>query len=201
MTSVHKPDNESRRGRFATLVIWLLWAWLIMTLSHELGHVLAGWIGGAQLIRLELRPWHLPDSIFAADRHRLVTLWAGPVLGSAVPLMAAVTIGRPMAWFTAWFCLLANASYLLLGYVSGDVELDSAKLIRAGAQPWHLIAAVALALPLGYYKFRQACADLLSGASPAMTAGQMRASIIALAITWIVQAAIATLIHAQLAAG
>ena len=96
-----------------------------MTLTHELGHVVAGLAGGARLIDLELRPWHLPHSSFAGDQHPRITLWAGPVFGCAVPLAVAAFWSRDGVRFVAWLCLLANGVYLVLGLISGDPEIDS----------------------------------------------------------------------------
>ena len=128
-------------------MLWLLWAWVVMTMTHELGHVIAGLLGGARLASLEIRPWHLPHSSLLNDNQLLVTLWAGPILGCAVPLLVASIIRRPACRFVAWFCVVANATYLLLGYYSGDGELDSAKMIRAGARPVELLGFSAM-MPL-----------------------------------------------------
>ena len=132
-----------------------------MTVTHELGHVISGVLGGAQLESLEIRPWHLPHSSLLNDNHPLLTLWAGPILGCAAPLLVASIIRRPACTFVAWFCVVANATYLLLGYYSGDGELDSAKMIRAGARPVELLGAVTVTLPIGYLGFRKACIDLI----------------------------------------
>jgi hypothetical protein len=177
-----------------TLILWLAWAWVVMTISHELGHVIAGLVGGARLIQLELRPWHLPHCLLAGDRHPLVTLWAGPVLGCLFPLLAATTMSRPAIWFIAWFCLLANASYLLLGYFTGDAQLDTAKMIAAGGRPMEILGAAILALPIGYIQFRRSCIDLVSGRSPAMSPRLLAMSLVALLATLGTQAALGTLI-------
>jgi hypothetical protein len=162
-------SRQTKSLRYATLVLWLLWAWVVMTVTHELGHVLAGVVGGARLTELEVRPWHLPHSILVNDDYPLMTLWAGPVLGCAIPLLVASLTGRPACRFVAWFCVVANATYLLLGYFSGDGELDSTKMIRAGARPLELLGATLVALPIGYLKFRKACVELITGQDPPMT--------------------------------
>jgi hypothetical protein len=185
---------ETRRTRFITLLVWLTWAWVAMTVSHELGHVLAGLVAGARVVQLELRPWHLPHSLLGNDSHPLVTLWAGPVLGCAFPILAAATTGRPACWFIAWFCLLANASYLLLGYLSGDDQLDSARMIAAGSRPIEIVGAAAVALPIGYMQFRRSCIDLIRGKTPAMSPRGLRISVAALLVTVGMQAVVGTLI-------
>jgi len=165
-----------------------------MTVSHELGHVVSGLAGGARLTHLELRPWHFPQSHLVNDNHPLLTLWAGPVLGCLLPLLVAFILRRPACWFVAWFCVVANAAYLLLGYYSGNGELDSAKMIHAGARPLELLAAVTIALPPGYWKFRQASIGLITGQTPAFSRRGLWISSAALLTVLIVQAAAGTLV-------
>ena len=187
------PTNQHHR--FATLGLWLAWAWVTMTLTHELGHVACGLAGGATLVELQLQPWQLPHSMFIGDEHPLATLWAGFIVGCAVPLLVAAIVRLPACWFVAWFCVVANGTYLLLGYLGGDGELDSVKMLRCGARPAELLGAVVVMLPLGYIKFRQFCVDLMSGATPAMTARGLWISGAALLGTLVVQAIVATLIR------
>jgi hypothetical protein len=190
--------NDKRMGQSATLLIWLLWAWVVMTLCHELGHVVAGTVGGATLTQLELRPWRLPHSLFAGDQNPLITLWAGPVLGCGIPLLVAAIARRPACWFVAWFCVVANASYLLLGYFSGDAELDSTKMIRAGTPPIVLLGVTVVTLPLGYTRFRRSCIDVMSDIGPAMSRRGRRISAAGLVAVLVIQSAIGVLIPAQL---
>lgn len=79
-----------------------------MTLTHECGHIVGGWMGGATLTDCDLAPWRMPYSLHAPDPRPLMTLWSGPVLGVIVPLLAAAVIQRPWSWFVADFCVLAN---------------------------------------------------------------------------------------------
>ncbi|TWU42492.1 M50 family metallopeptidase [Novipirellula artificiosorum] len=136
-------------------ITWLLWCWTVMTLSHEVGHVIGGWASGAAITDLELRPWHLPHSLFQPDPHPIVTLWSGPILGCVVPCIAAAISRRDAWWLVAWFCVLANATYMLVGWFSGDAELDTTKMIQAGTPPWLLLAIWTTVLPVGYVKFRE----------------------------------------------
>ena len=93
-------------------VLLLTASWAVMTFTHEAGHVLSGWACGGILRHADLAPWHLPHSSFDPDPRPLVTLWGGPILGALVPLTAALVVRRGWAWFVAFFCLLANGSYL-----------------------------------------------------------------------------------------
>jgi hypothetical protein len=109
----HDVGLRQRVLRFAALLVL---AWWVMTLTHELGHVVGGLVGGGRLQTLELRPWKLPLSIFQPDPHPLLTLWSGPILGVAVPYLVAALVRRPLAWFVADFCLLANGVYLAISW-------------------------------------------------------------------------------------
>jgi hypothetical protein len=186
-------SRHTQSLRYAALGLWLLWAWVVMTVTHELGHVVAGVVGGARLTELEVRPWHLPHSILVNDHYPLLTLWAGPVLGCAIPLMVASITGRPACKFVAWFCLVANATYLLLGYFSGDAHLDSTKMLRAGARPLELLGATLVALPIGYVKFRKACVELITGQDPPITRRGLYISTAALLIVIVLQTVAGTL--------
>lgn len=141
----------SRISQFAVL---LTAAWCIMTLTHELGHLAGGWLGGAVLVEAELRPWRLPYSLFAPDPQPLLTLWAGPILGVAVPLLAAAGIRRRTAWFIAHFCLLANGLYLAVGWWEGSSELDATKLLDQGASAAQLWSYSIVTIAWGYTGLR-----------------------------------------------
>ncbi len=156
------------------LLLWLLWGWSVMMLTHELGHVAGGLAGGGVLVVLELRPWHLPYSFFQPDPHPAITLWSGPLAGCVIPLLAALGWNRPAVWFVAWFCVVSNAAYLLLGYFSGDPELDSTKMLATGTHPAVLVIVAATLLGLGYYRFRACCKSLFSGAAKLPSRRQLR---------------------------
>lgn len=180
--------------RLSTLLLWIAWAWVVMTVTHELGHVIGGLIGGAKLAAIELRPWHLPYSVFAPDPHPLLTLGSGPVLGCAIPIAVAVTCRRPAVWFVAWFCLLANSSYLLLGYLSGDPQLDTARLLKAGTPPAVIFVASGVLLAISYKGFRRSCVDLLSGKSTARTTTSNRIVAISLLAVLMLQSVLGGLL-------
>ncbi|MEM8672024.1 MAG: hypothetical protein AAGG48_31195 [Planctomycetota bacterium] len=128
-----------------------------MTFMHECGHIAGGMACGATLTDVDLAPWRLPYSLHSPDPHPLVTLWAGPLLGIAVPLVIAWIIRKRWAWFIADFCLLANGVYLALAWLSGDRFLDTPRLLAAGAPPVTIVLYCALAIGLGYIGFRSDC--------------------------------------------
>lgn len=128
-----------------------------MVTFHELGHLLGGWLGGATLVSYDLTPWRLPYSLHAPDPKPLLTLWAGPIFGVAVPLLLALCLRRPWAWWIADFCLVANGAYLALGWISGAPHLDTARLLDAGASPLAIGVYCIVTLATGYVRFRADC--------------------------------------------
>jgi hypothetical protein len=148
--------------RVAYFVALLIASWIVMTLTHELGHLLGGWLGGAQLESYELAPWRLPYSFHDPNPRPLLTLWAGPVLGGVGPLAAAAVIRRRWAWFVADFCLLANGIYLALAWFSGDSTLDTSQLLEAGAHPLSITAFSGVSAGVGYFRFRKDCISILA---------------------------------------
>jgi hypothetical protein len=165
-----------------------------MTLTHELGHLLGGAASGAVLSALEIRPWHLPYSLFASNPNPLLTLWAGPVIGCSLPLLFALVTGQRSMWFIAWFCVLANAAYLLLGWLSGDAELDSAKIRQAGTPTSVLLLFVVMTGPVSYVGFRRECVCLLSDPDRALRQRTWSISAACLLMLMLVQACLGTLV-------
>ncbi|MEZ6087515.1 MAG: hypothetical protein R3C05_05705 [Pirellulaceae bacterium] len=149
--------------RLLRFVALLMLAWWVMTLSHEVGHLIGGWLGGAKLVRVELRPWHLPYSLFQPDPHPLLTLWAGPLFGVAFPVTMALIVKARWLWFVASFCSVANGSYLATAWISGDAHLDTSRLLQAGAWPAGIAVYCCLTIGWGYLRFRRACIELLRG--------------------------------------
>jgi hypothetical protein len=152
-----------RGSRFALL---LAASWAVMTFTHEAGHVLSGWAGGGTLRQADLVPWHLPYSNFDPDPRPLVTLWGGPALGAAVPLAAALIVRRSWMWFVAYFCVLANGSYLAAALISGERYLDTPRLLERGAHPATVAAYCVLTIGVGYIGFRRQCIRVLSPGAP-----------------------------------
>lgn len=151
------------------MIAWLLLSWVVMTLTHELGHLFGGWLGGATLVEFDLTPWRLPFSLHQPDPHPLLTLWSGPLLGVLLPLLLAAAIGRPWAWFVADFCLIANGSYLAAAWVSGDPHLDTPRLMQAGANPLWVGLYCLVTIGVGYLRFRRDCVNHFEAATAAET--------------------------------
>lgn len=132
-----------------------------MTTTHEVGHLVGGWLSGATLIKFDLAPWRLPLSLHQPDPNPLVTLWGGPVLGIVFPFLLATVVRRPWGWFIADFCLLANGSYLALAWVAGDPHLDTPRMLAAGSHPLLILIFCLCTIAVGYHRFRDDCVECL----------------------------------------
>ncbi|TWU51450.1 hypothetical protein [Rubripirellula reticaptiva] len=133
-----------------------------MTFTHECGHIIGGMTCGATLTDFDLAPWRMPYSLHSPDPHPLVTLWAGPILGIAVPISLAAIIRKRWAWFVADFCLIANGGYLALAWLSGDRFLDTPRLLDAGAHPVTIVIYCVLTIGAGYVWFRSDCTHYIA---------------------------------------
>ena len=141
-------------------------SWCVMTFVHESGHILGAWASGGTLQHADLAPWHLPHSSFDPDPHPLITLWGGPIFGAIAPLVVALFVRRGWMWFIAYFCLLANGSYLALAWVSGEQYLDTTRLLQHGAHPATIAAYCVVTIGAGYVGFRRQCIRVLSTQVP-----------------------------------
>lgn len=145
--------------RFALLLVA---SWVVMTSTHEMGHIVGGWCSGGTLKTADLLPWHLPYSIFDPDPRPLVTLWCGPILGVVIPVGLAIVLRREWIWFIANFCVLANGAYLATAWISGDRHLDTPRLLEHGAHPIAIGLYCVLTIGFGYVGFRRSCIRVLA---------------------------------------
>ncbi len=129
--------------------------WLGMQVVHELGHVAAGWTGGETVERVVLHPLAISRTDVSHERHPLLVVWGGPVLGSLLPLgllavAKSLRLGLSYLFrFFAGFCLIANGVYLGVGSFGG--EGDAGDLLRHGAPRWSLILFGLICAPAGLY--------------------------------------------------
>ncbi|MEE2640842.1 MAG: hypothetical protein VX768_09465 [Planctomycetota bacterium] len=138
----------------ALMVVWLLLGLQWMLFTHELGHLVAAKICRARVTYLDLHPLGISSMLFESPSCRSLILWSGFLLGSLFPfvLVSAWNIGLGglgiflQAW--AWFCLLANGLYLLVG--ATESLSDSGLLVAAGWPGWTLTLAGAGLAALGY---------------------------------------------------
>jgi hypothetical protein len=131
----------------------ILGSWLGMQAVHEAGHVLGAWLTGGQVVKVVLHPLTISRTEMAPNPCPLAVVWAGPLVGVLLPLLAWATVaalGMPGAYvlrFFAGFCLLANGAYLAVG--SFDHIGDCGVLLQHGARMWPLWLFGAVAMPLG----------------------------------------------------
>lgn len=153
--------------RFVRFLLLLVAAWVVMTFTHELGHLLGGWWCGGTLTKADLLPWHLPYSLFEPDPYPLVTLWSGLIFGVVFPLALAMVLQRDEMWFIAHFCILANGAYIATGWVTGDSYLDTAQLLKHGSSPITMGLYCAVTIGFGYVGFRRSCIRTFVSPQPA----------------------------------
>lgn len=157
------------RNRVVGFVALLVGSWCVMTWTHEAGHLVAGWCCGGQLQVAEVRPWRLPYSVFSPDPQPLVTLWCGPLLGVCVPVLVALIVNRAWVWFIAQFCVLANGLYLATAWFAGDAFLDTAQLLKHGANPLWIVLFCVLTIVSGYIGFKRSCVAFFCSRQPGGT--------------------------------
>jgi hypothetical protein len=135
------------------IVSTLLLSWLGMMAVHEFGHVLGAWATGGTVARVVLHPLTISRTDLTHNPHPLVVVWAGPVVGVALPLLAWL-VARAVRWpgaylprFFAGFCLIANGAYVGVG--SFDRIGDAGDMLRHGSPPWALWLFGAVTAPAG----------------------------------------------------
>lgn len=143
-------------GRLHQIILILstvLGSWLGMQVVHESGHVLGAWLTGGRVARVVLHPFTISRTDLADNPNPLAVVWAGPVVGVAIPLLlwsVAAAIRQPSAFvlrFFAGFCLLANGIYIGVG--SFDQVGDCGEMLRHGSAMWQLWLFGALTAPVG----------------------------------------------------
>jgi hypothetical protein len=134
---------------------FLAGCWLGMQAVHEFGHVLAARATGGTIVRVVLYPTTISRTEVFPNPHPLIEVWAGPVIGSILPLLVYLIAaamrcpGLYLFRFFAGFCLVANGSYLLAGTI--EEMGDPGELLHHGSHAWQLILFGLIATPLGFY--------------------------------------------------
>ena len=99
------------------VVTFIGFSWLAMQVVHELGHVLVASMTGAEVTKVALHPLIVSRTDLGENPHPLAVVWAGPIIGSALPLTAfglAAACRLPGVYlfrFFAGFCLIAVIAY------------------------------------------------------------------------------------------
>src|SRR5687768_3019083 len=120
---------------------------------HELGHVLAAVATGGEVERVVLHPLTISRTDLAANPRPLIVVWAGPLLGALLPLVAwsvALAVRLRVAFllrFFAGFCLIANGAYIGAGSFGGIG--DCGEMLRHGSPIWLLWLFGLVTVPAG----------------------------------------------------
>jgi len=130
-------------------------SWLGMQAVHELGHAVGAWATGGQVSHVSLHPLSISRTDLSNNPHPLAVVWAGPVIGSVLPLLLFLIVKVCRFGFVylfrffAAFCLIANGAYIAFG--PGRGELDTGVIVALGTPRWVMIAFGVLTIPLGLY--------------------------------------------------
>jgi hypothetical protein len=130
-------------------------SWLGMQVVHELGHVVGAWLTGGVVAKVVLHSLTISYTTLSVNPHPLFTVWAGPVLGSALPLViwgvawACKVPGTYLLRFFAGFCLIANGAYIGAGSF-GRIG-DAGVMLANGVAIWQLWVFGLATVPAGLW--------------------------------------------------
>jgi hypothetical protein len=149
------PRATGRWWQFVLIISTVGFSWLAMQVVHELGHVLAAWTSNGQVVKVVLHPLAFSRTDVLPNPHPLWVTWAGPVMGSVLP----VVVWSMLAWlkachvflarFFAGFCLVANGVYLSVG--SWFQEADPGDLMRLGVPQLGLVVCGLVTAGIGLW--------------------------------------------------
>jgi hypothetical protein len=144
-----------RLDQFILIATFLAFSWLAMQAVHELGHVAGAWLTKAEVTKVALHPCIISRTDLGHNPHPLVVVWAGPIIGSVLPLLAFLVAkvcrspGVYLFRFFAGFCLIANGVYITFG--PGDGAADTGVMMQHGSPRWLMVFFGILTMPLGLY--------------------------------------------------
>lgn len=153
--SVFLQRGMKRIEQALLIVTFLAFCWLAMQAVHELGHITAAWATRAEIIQVRLHPTIISQTMLGDNPRPGVVVWAGPMMGSLLPLAAfglARVCRAPGVYlfrFFAGFCLAANGIYLTMGPSEG--EADTGVMMQNGSPRWVLLLFGLSALSSGIY--------------------------------------------------
>ncbi len=110
--------------------------WLAFMLLHELGHIAAAVVSGGSVRQVVLYPLTFSRTDVEPNPHPLLVVWAGPIVGTLLPLLIwwgfrrFQVPGDYLARFLAGFCLVANGAYIAIG--SFDQVGDAGDMLKHG---------------------------------------------------------------------
>ena len=137
------------------IVTFLAVCWLGMQVVHEFGHVVGALATKAEVTKVALHPFIFSRTDLGHNPHPAVVVWAGPVVGAALPLLvfllakALHSPGLYLFRFFAGFCLIANGAYIAFGPSEGAA--DTGVMVQHGSPRWLMVAFGILTIPIGFY--------------------------------------------------
>jgi len=130
----------------------------LMLFFHEISHLVVASLLGVELTFIDIFPGKISSMITVPNPYDSVIVWAGILLGSVLPF-ALIPIWNTKSlqagtFFKLWayFCVLANGSYLSLGF--WESLSDSGKLIGFGWPVWSIIGIGIVIAAIGYVCIR-----------------------------------------------
>lgn len=115
-------------------------SWLLMMATHELGHILAAWITGGQVVKVVLHPLAISRTDVSPNPFPTFVIATGPIVGCIIPLFlwgAAAALKWQYASllrFFSGFAFAANGAYLVSVVImpAGDTQ----ELLTLGVPMW-----------------------------------------------------------------
>jgi hypothetical protein len=123
---------------------------MLMLVTHEAGHVVAAWLTGGTVTRVEMPLLGFSQTWVDPNPAPLIVASSGFLGGALIPFVLTAIwalFRKPPAilWFLLGFCLLANGAYLAGGAIlrAGDAR----DLLRLGmSKPMMIFVGIAVAL-------------------------------------------------------
>ena len=148
----------NRIEQVALIGAFLMFSWLAMQAVHELGHVVGAWLTGADVVKVALHPSIISRTDLGHNPRPLIVVWAGPLVGSLLPLaafFAAKACRSPGVYlfrFFAGFCLVANGVYIAFGPSGGGA--DTGVMMEHGSPRWLMALFGLISIPGGFFLWR-----------------------------------------------
>lgn len=162
--------TENWLHRVVLIAALLSISWLGMMLLHEVGHVMGALITGGTVQRVVWHPLVMSRTDVNPNPMPLGVVWAGPLTGTALPVMLAglARIARSrityLVEFFAGFCLITNGAYIGSGVFLqfGDTHV----MHVLGTPRWVMAAFGLLTIPPGLWWWHRVSPRLGFGNSP-----------------------------------
>jgi len=147
--------KATRAAQIMLFVTFGCFCWLFMQVVHEFGHVLGARATGGEVSKVALHPLILSRTDVGPNPHPLVVVWAGPVVGAVLPLLAWLAArackapGLYLFRAFAGFCLIANGLYIAA--FPPVSPLDPGVMVDNGSPRWLLLLFGLVTVPSGFY--------------------------------------------------